>query len=388
MMRKIAVFTSTRAEYGLLRPLMQAVAARPLLELQLIVSGTHLSPAHGMTVRGIEADGFPIAAQVDMQVGDDSALAAANSAACVLTGVAQALERLQPDLLILLGDRYELLAAAQAAVLCHVPIVHLHGGETTEGALDEFVRHAVTKLSHFHFASAPVNAERILQMGEDCDRVWTVGALAMDNIAALDVLPRQRLEQDLGIPLRSPSFLVTYHPVTLDPRGGAAAVRHMLEALDETGGSIIVTGTNADPGASPIRETLQAFAATRTDRVVIVESLGTQRYLSLMHWVDAVVGNSSSGLLEAPAVGVPTLDIGDRQKGRLSAPSVIHCNEDPEAVRQALAQVLSPSHRALSQQRDTPYGRPGVAQRMVELLESLPLPVIRKPFVHRSIPTP
>ncbi|MDY0744258.1 UDP-N-acetylglucosamine 2-epimerase [Paucibacter sp. R3-3] len=382
--RRIAVFTSTRAEYGLLRPLMREIADRDGLVLRVIASGTHLSPQHGLTRRDIEADGFLIDAAVDMLLTGDSAVATAKSAALAMMGTAEALDRLHPDLLVLLGDRYELLAAAQAAVLARVPIAHLHGGETTEGAIDESIRHAVSKLAHLHFPAAEPYAERLRQMGESPARIWNVGAPAMDNIAALDAVPREALEQHLGLTLRSPSFLVTYHPVTLREDAGLGAMKALLTALDETGGSVVITGTNADPGASGIRQTLERFAAQRPGRVVLVESLGARRYLSLMAQVDAVVGNSSSGLLEAPAMGVPTLDIGSRQQGRLRAPSVLHCGEDLDAIRAALAQALSDDHRRLAQDRDTPYGRPGAARRIVDVLESVSLATLEKPFVNRT----
>ena len=380
-MRHIAFFTSTRAEYGLLRPLMAEVASRPGLTMQVIVSGTHLSEAYGATWHEIATDGFPIDAHVEMTVAEDDAEGVALSAAQVLSGVASALARLKPDVLILLGDRYELLAAAQAAVLARVPIAHIHGGEATEGAIDESIRHAITKLSHWHFAAAEPYAERIRQMGEAPTRVWNVGAPAMDNIAALDPVPKNALEAFLGLPLRSPSFLVTYHPVTLEADGGLAAMQALFAALDATSGSIVITGANADPGANAIRESLQAFAADRPDRVVLVESLGTRRYLSLMHHVDAVVGNSSSGLLEAPAIGVPTVDIGPRQQGRLRAPSVLHCGESAAEIRQALDTALSTDHRAIAAQCESPYGRPGAARRIIDLLTTVDLAARAKPFV-------
>lgn len=382
-MRRIAFFTSTRAEYGLLRPLMAEVAARQDLALQVVVSGTHLSEAHGATWREIVADGFPIDARVEMVIASDDAEGVALSAAQVLSGVASALARLRPDVLVLLGDRYELLAAAQAAVLARVPIAHLHGGEATEGAIDESIRHAVTKLSHWHFAAAEPYAERIRQMGEAQDRVWNVGAPAMDNIAALDPVPKEALEDFLGLTLRAPTFLVTYHPVTLEDDGGLAAVQALLAALDTGAGSVVITGANADPGANAIRASLQAFAAERSDRVVLVESLGARRYLSLMRHVDAVVGNSSSGLLEAPAVGVPTVDIGPRQQGRLRAPSVLHCGESAAEIRQALDTALSAGHRAIAARRESPYGRPGAARRIVDQLSTVNLAARAKPFVDR-----
>lgn len=380
-MRRIAFFTSTRAEYGLLRPLIAEVVSRSGLALQMIVSGTHLSEAHGATWREIAADGFPINARVEMAVSVDDAEGVARSAAQVLSGIAGALAALKPDVLVLLGDRYELLAAAQAAVLARVPIAHIHGGEATEGAIDESIRHAVTKLSHWHFAAAELYAKRIRQMGEDPTRVWNVGAPAMDNISALDDVPREALETFLGLPLRAPTFLVTYHPVTLNDDGGLAAMQALLAALDDTTGTIVITGANADPGAGAIRANLQAFANKRAGRVVLVESLGARRYLSLMRQVDAVVGNSSSGLLEAPAVGVPTVDIGPRQQGRLRAPSVLHCGESTAEIRRALDQALSAEHRAITARRESPYGRAGAAQRIVDLLETVDLAARAKPFV-------
>lgn len=386
ILRRIAFFTSTRAEYGLLRPLMAEVASRPGLSLQTIVAGTHLSEEYGETWREIAADGFIIDARINMQVQTDDAVGIAVSAGLALTGTAEALARMQPDILVLLGDRYELLAAAQAAVLARIPIAHIHGGETTEGAIDDSIRHAITKLAHLHFPAAQAYAERILQMGESADRVWTVGAPAMDNIASLDPVPLEALEVLIGMPLRAPAFLVTYHPVTLASDGGQAAMEALLAALNEHAGSIVITGTNADPGATPIRKALQAFARANVGRVKLVESLGARCYLSLMQHVDAVVGNSSSGLLEAPAVGVPTVDIGARQRGRLRAPSVIHCEEDVSSIRQALDTALTEEHRQLAARRDSPYGHPGAAKRIIDVLQSVAIDTLCKPFVDRPSP--
>lgn len=381
--RRIAFFTSTRAEYGLLRPVMAEVASRPGLSLQTIVAGTHLSAEYGETWREIAADGFSIDARINMRVQTDNAVGIAASAALALTGTAEALARLQPDVMVLLGDRYELLAAAQAAVLARIPIAHIHGGEATAGAIDDSIRHAITKLAHLHFPAAQAYAERILQMGESPDRVWTVGAPAMDNIGSLDPVPLETLEAFIGMPLRSPAFLVTYHPVTLSVDGGLAAMEALLTALDERAGSIVITGTNADPGADPIRKALQAFTHANAGRVTMVESLGARRYLSMMQHVDAVVGNSSSGLLEAPAVGVPTVDIGARQRGRLRAPSVIHCEEAVSSIRQALDTALTAEHRQLAARRDSPYGHPGAAKRIVDVLQIVAIDTLCKPFVDR-----
>jgi UDP-hydrolysing UDP-N-acetyl-D-glucosamine 2-epimerase len=362
---------------------MAEVDARPNLALQIIVSGTHLSEDHGSTWREIVTDGFSIDARAEMTIVEDNAAGVAVSAAQVLSGVASALVRLKPDVLVLLGDRYELLAAAHAAVLSRVPIAHIHGGEATEGAIDESIRHAVTKLSHWHFAAAEPYAERIRQMGEATDRVWNVGAPAMDNIAALDPVSKDELEVFLGLSLRAPAFLVTYHPVTLEEDSGFAAMQALLAALDSVRGTIIITGANADVGASAIRTCLQAFADDRPGRVVLLESLGARRYLSLMRYVDVVVGNSSSGLLEAPAVGVPTVDIGRRQQGRLRAPSVIHCDENVEEIRAALELALSADYRAIAARRESPYGQAGAARRIVDTLEIVNVADCTKKFVDR-----
>ena len=382
-MRRLAFFTSTRAEYGLLRPVMAEVASRTGMILQVIVSGTHLLETHGATWREIVADGFPVDERVEMITTSDDAESVALSAAQVLSGVASALGRLKPDVLVLLGDRYELLAAAQASVLSRIPIAHIHGGEATEGAIDNSIRHAITKLAQWHFTAAESYANRIRQMGEASARVWNVGAPAMDNIAALDPLPKAELEAFLGLTLRAPAYLVTYHPVTLQDDSGLAAMQSLLRALDTNSGSIVITGTNVDPGAGVIRSSLQAFANDRPNRVALVESLGSRRYLSLMRHVDVVVGNSSSGLLEAPALGVPTVDIGNRQRGRLRAPSVLHCGESKEEIIRALEKALSAEHRVIAARRESPYGKPGASRRIVDLLQSLEVSSGAKPFVDR-----
>ncbi len=382
-MRRIAFFTSTRAEYGLLKPIMAEVASRTGLALQIIATGTHFSEAHGATWREIVDDGFSIDERIEMTITTDDAAGVALSAAQVLSGVAKALERLETDVLVLLGDRYELLAAAQAAVISRVPIAHIHGGEATEGAIDDSIRHAITKLAQWHFAAAEPYAERICQMGEAHARVWNVGAPAMDNIAALKPIPKEELEAFLGLQLSPPTFLVTYHPVTLEDDSGISAMHALLTALDVSGGSIVITGANVDPGSEVVRTTLQDFTADRPNRVALVESLGSQRYLSLMLHVDVVVGNSSSGLLEAPALGIPTVDIGPRQQGRLRAPSVLHCGESTAEIKCALEAALTADHRAIAARCESPYGQPGASRLIVDLLGTLDITSRAKRFIDR-----
>jgi UDP-hydrolysing UDP-N-acetyl-D-glucosamine 2-epimerase len=371
--RKICVVTATRAEYGLLLPLLTQLYANPRVELQLVVTGAHLSARFGCTVQNIEEDRIPIAARVPISIDDDSAIGVTEALAATAIGIGRAFQELQPDLLVILGDRYEMLGAAQAAMLARIPIAHLHGGEATEGLIDEAIRHAITKMSHLHFVAAEAFRRRVIQLGEAPERVWTVGATGLDNIAQLSRMERAELEVELGIELRSPSFLVTHHPVTLQNGDAGTAIRTLLEVLDAYGGTIVITGVNADPGNQALRREVEQFAARRRNRVLAVESLGTRRYLSTAAVVDVVVGNSSSGLIEAPSLGTPTVDIGDRQRGRLYAPSVIHCSEREEDIRNAVRQALTADHRTIARQRRTPYGEPGAGQRIAAIVSSHPL---------------
>jgi len=371
--RKICVVTATRAEYGLLFWLLRELQQAPDVELQLVVTGTHLSPRFGMTARDIEADGFEIRTQLPIPLDDDTPVGVTRSMATATAAFADCFAALAPDLLVLLGDRYEALAAAQAAMVARVPIAHLHGGEATEGAINEAIRHSITKMSHLHFVAAEAFRQRVVQLGETPDRVWIVGATGLDNIARLEPIDRAQIEAELGLRLATPSYLVTYHPATLGDEPPAQAMRTLLEGLDEDEPTIVLTGVNADTGSSAIRHEIERFAAERPNRVRMVESLGARRYLSAMRWVDVVVGNSSSGLLEAPFVGTPSIDIGVRQQGRPRAPSVIHCAAERNAIRQALRQALSPEHRAIAARRETPYGTPGAAHRIAEVLRAHPL---------------
>lgn len=381
MKRKIAVVTGSRAEYGLLYWLMKAIETDPRMELQVVVSGMHLSPAFGETWKQIVADGFVIDAAVEMLMSSDTPVGITKSMGVGLLGFADAFARLRPDLLVLLGDRYEALAAAQAAMIARIPIAHLHGGEATEGVIDEAIRHSITKMSHLHFVAAEEYRQRVIQLGEQPDRVWNVGAPGLDNIERLPALGRAELEALLGIPLQTPLFLVTYHPVTLSDNDTVAAMRAILDALAEWGGSIVITGSNADTGNAGLRIAAARFVAEHSGRALFVESLGATRYLSLMRLATAVVGNSSSGLLEAPAVGVPTVDIGERQAGRLRAPSVVHCAEDAGEIRAAIARALSPEHQIIASAKQTPYGCGGVAVRVARLLAMTPIDgILQKRF--------
>lgn len=380
--RRICVVTGSRADYGLLSVLMREIRKDPAFALQVVATGAHLAPRFGMTVKEIEADGFAVDARVDLGLDADTPLATAAATGRAVGGIARELARLAPDLVVVLGDRYEILAAAQAAFLLGLPIAHIHGGEATEGAMDDSIRHAITKLSHLHFPAAAPYAGRIVQMGEVPARVFTVGALGVDAARALEPIPAGDLDQDLGLALRDPVLLVTYHPVTLREDGEGAAVNALLAALDKFDDArIVITGVNADPGRAAVAERLTAYVAKRAERVTLHESLGQRRYLSVMRRAAAVVGNSSSGIIEAPALGVPTVNIGARQQGRLRAMSVIDCNESADGIAAAVAQALDPVFRAKVAGQSLPYGGGGTAVKIAAVLKTADLGrLARKPF--------
>lgn len=381
--RKICVVTGTRAEYGLMFWLMREIEQDPALELQLIVTGAHLEPKFGNTVDVIERDGFRIDARVPIDLSDDTPLGIVKSTALAASGIADAFETLQPDIVVLLGDRFEIFGAAQAAMISRRVIAHLYGGEVTEGAIDDAIRHAITKMSHLHFTSAAPYRDRILQMGETPAHTFNVGAIGLDNIELLDLLGRDALGADIELDLQGGYFLVTYHPVTLKDTAPEAGAQALVEALDAfPDKKVIVTGVNADSGNAAIREVFEAFAKDNAGRVRMITSMGQRRYLSAMKHCDAVVGNSSSGLVEAPSFGVPTVNIGDRQKGRLHATSVIDCDENTASITAALQRATGDAHRKISRQTVSPFGVPGVSKKIKRVLAETPLDgIIMKKFV-------
>jgi UDP-hydrolysing UDP-N-acetyl-D-glucosamine 2-epimerase len=380
--RRICVVTGTRAEFGLLRHLMDRLAADERATLQTLVTGSHLVPSLGETWQEVEAAGFAIDARVDLELGDDSPLGVARSIGRGVEGLTRELQLLGPTVVVLLGDRYETLAAAQAAMLLGLPIAHLHGGESTEGAIDEVIRHAVTKMSHLHFVAAEPYRRRVIQLGEDPARVFTVGAFALDAIAELEPVGLDELSELAGLDLAARPFVVfTYHPVTLEPDGVASATQAVLDALDRVPEiSVLATKANADPGGRQVNALIEDWTARRRDRVALVASLGHRRYLSAARAAMAVVGNSSSGVIEAPALGVPTVNVGDRQRGRLRAPSVLDVPEETEAIAAALREVLDRPGGPVDLGAN-PYGTPGAAQRTAAVLLEHPLEgLVRKRF--------
>ncbi|OAN49330.1 hypothetical protein A6A04_03995 [Paramagnetospirillum marisnigri] len=370
-MRTVCVATGSRAEYGQLADLMRVIGADAELDLQVLVTGSHLSERFGMTVDAILADGFAIDARVPMPLEGDDPTDIARSMAAGLIGMTEALERLRPDLLVVLGDRYEMLAAGQAALLTRTPMAHIHGGEASEGAMDESIRHALSKMSHLHFTAAEPYRRRVIQMGEPPHRVFTVGAMALDALEALPRLTRAEVTQRLGIPVTTPYFLVTYHPATLDQGDPAEAIAALAAALDRhPDHKVIITGVNADPGHDAVSSAIEAWRSRQPDRVRTFASLGQVLYFSAMRHCIAVVGNSSSGIVEAPAVGVPTVNLGIRQQGRIRSPSVIDCAETESAVGKALALALDVNFRSEASRAPYPFGRPGAARRIVEVLKA------------------
>lgn len=378
-MRRIGVFSATRAEYGLLRPVLQALQASSLLQPLLIVSGAHLSPLHGLTKREIEADGQQIDFEVRMPMRSDDPVDIAADMAAVTAGAAEAYRRLGLQAVLLLGDRTEALAAAAAAAPMALPIVHLEGGHLTEGAVDDSVRHAITKLAALHFTAAEPYRRRLLQLGEAPERVYAVGSTAIDNLRTLRRWSRDELAADLGLDL-SPGFvLATWHPQTLADRPAASQIDAFLDGLADVGGRrIVFTMPNADAGSAAVRAALQAFVAARPGKAIARESLGAERYLSAMALADAAAGNSSSGVIEAPALRTPSVNIGERQAGRLRPPGVLDCPIDAAAIRKALSQALEPGFRAALQDAAPPFGDGHAAGRIVSVLETADLAALRR----------
>lgn len=364
-MRKICVVTGTRAEYGLLYWLLKEIQADADLQLQLVVTGMHLSPEFGLTWKTIEEDGFTIDARVEMLLSSDTPVGIAKSIGLGVIGFADALARLQPDILVVLGDRFEILAAAQAALIARIPVAHIHGGELTEGLIDEAIRHSITKMSHLHFVAAEPYRQRVIQLGEQPDQVLNFGAPGLDNIAKLQLLDRKQFEQSIEFPLSRQNFLVTFHPVTLSKSGPESAMNELFAALDRfPDASIIFTKPNSDTDGRAISRLIDDYVARRPDKVKSFVSLGHVRYLSAISHVDLVIGNSSSGLLEAPIFRKPTINIGPRQAGRLKASSVIDCNETCDAIHAAMLQALSAGFQQQLAGVQSLYGSGNASERI------------------------
>lgn len=377
--KTIAIVTGSRADYGLQFWLIDAVHRAADLTLQLIVTGSHLSDQFGRTVDQIRRDDFPIAAKVAMVATEDSAWAMARSTGEGVIGMADAFKRLSPDVVVMPGDRFEILAAAQAAMLMGIPVAHLHGGEVTEGAVDESIRHAVSKMSSIHFVSAEPYRQRLIRMGEDPARVHVVGSPGLDHFTRTRLPSRDELLTSVRLDPAKPFLLVTYHPATRGDASPIDGVKQLMQALDRVSEyQLLITKANADAGGRTINAELERYAASQPKRVVLEASLGTARYLAAVTHAAALVGNSSSALIEAPAVGTPTVNIGPRQQGRLRAATVVDCEERADAVASAIQQVLAPGFKERATVAEPPYGRPvDAAGKMLRVLREVNLEDLR-----------
>ena len=373
--KRIGVVTVSRSDYGHLRPVLEALRRAPDLELLLLVAGMHLASEFGLTVRDIEADGFPISARVEMLGGGDTPEAVAAATGRGVAGFGEAFARLRPDVVVVLGDRFEMLAAAVAALPFALPVAHIHGGEVSEGAMDNQIRHAITKLAHLHFASAEPHARRIAAMGEEPWRIHTVGAPGLDRLATTEPLPRAGLARELRLPEAGPWLLVTFHPVTLEYRDTAAHIDELLAALEKTDGFIVITYPNADTAGRLIIERIEEFAGRHPRRCRLAKSLGERLYLSLLRHADLMIGNSSSGLIEAPTFGLPVVNVGSRQRGRLRGANVIDVEPSREDILRGIEAAQALPFRVRARAAANPYGDGHAAPRIVEILRSVPIDV-------------
>ncbi|WP_293752054.1 UDP-N-acetylglucosamine 2-epimerase [uncultured Paraglaciecola sp.] len=372
MNNKIAVFTGARAEYGLLYWLLKDIQNDPELVLQLLVSGMHLSPEFGCTFTEIEKDGFFIDEKIEILLSSDSTVGTAKSIGLGVLGFADALSRLSPDVLVILGDRFEALAAAQTAMILRIPVIHLHGGEITEGAYDDAIRHAITKLSYLHATSTEEYRQRVIQLGESPERVRNVGAIGLDHFKRGSFMSLSELSLSLDFKLNSPFFVVTYHPVTLADEVPETSFQELLIALDAFPEyQVILTFPNADDGGRRIIPMLNNYAAKQPKRVLSISSLGQIRYLSAVKYAAAVIGNSSSGIIEAPAFDVPTVNIGMRQKGRLSAKSVLDCEPNHVDIQKTVKVAIDRSYKQLDEIIQNPYGQGDTSQQVIDMIKSM-----------------
>lgn len=372
--RKLCVITGGRAEYGLLSWLMRDIEDSTDFELQLVTTGMHLSTEFGLTYKQIEKDGFKISEKLEMMLASETSLGITKSMGLGLIGFAEVFERLKPNVVILLGDRFEIMVAAQAAMMARIPICHLHGGETTEGAIDESIRHAITKMSHLHFVAADVYRNRVIQMGESPDKVFNVGAMGIESIARIKTLTKAEVEKAIDFKLGDRILMVTYHPSTLSEESPELSTRNLLQALDEfPNHQLIFSLPNSDAHSRIIVEQIQEYIAKNKLRAKAFHSLGQSLYFSLLKIADAVVGNSSSGIIEAPAIGVPTVNIGDRQKGRLMSKSIINCEPTREAICQAIAKTLSSDFRKSYSGEPSIFGKGECSKKILDVIRATDL---------------
>ncbi|WP_281854202.1 UDP-N-acetylglucosamine 2-epimerase [Roseburia inulinivorans] len=369
-MKRIGIMTGTRAEYGLLKSLMQEINKDNDLELYLIVSGMHLSPEFGMTYKEIEEDGFEINAKVEMLLSSDSPAGISKSIGLGVIGFADEFQRADLDMLILLGDRYEALSAAISAMVMRIPIAHLHGGELTEGAIDEGIRHSITKMSYLHFTSTEQYRNRVIQLGENPERVFYVGALGVENIKKINLMTKEELEKSIHFEIDENTVVVTYHPVTLENNTVEEQFLNLLKVLDRNPKiRMIFTKANADTNGRIVNELIDKYAAQNSERACAFMSLGQKRYLSALKYCRIVIGNSSSGIIEAPSFGKPIINIGDRQKGRICADSVINCGYTQQEIQQAMETALTKEFENKASNCRNPYEKENTAANIISVIK-------------------
>ena len=380
-MRKICIITGTRAEYGLLYWFMKEVCADKDLELQIIATGMHLSPEFGSTYKQIEKDGFTINKKVDMLLSSDSEVSVSKSMGLGMIGFADAFCDLSPDLIVVLGDRFEIFSAVSSAMIAKIPVAHIHGGEATEGLIDEPIRHSITKMSHIHFTAAKEYKNRVIQLGEQPNRVFNVGGLGVDNINKLKLLSREDFEKAINFGLGEKNILVTFHPVTLEDSTAEIQFKELLDSIDELKNTkIIFTKANSDTDGRIINIMIDDYAANHNNTIAFT-SMGQLKYLSALQFVDAVVGNSSSGLLEVPSFKIGTIDIGDRQKGRIKTDSIISCKPTKESIDSAFERLYSKDFQHIVNNVENPYGKGGASHEITRIIKGVNLDnIVKKSF--------
>lgn len=369
-MRKICVVTATRAEYGILKPLMELIQSSDELQLQIIATGTHLSPEFGLTYKQIEQDGFLIDEKVEMLLSSDTPSSIVKTMGVTMLGFAEVLPRLNPDLMVILGDRYEMLSVASSATIFKIPIAHIHGGEITEGAYDDFIRHAITKMSRLHFTSTEEYRNRVIQMGEQPESVFNVGAVGLDNIRNIELLSKEELERDLGIKFNKFNYQVTFHPETLGMLSAASQFENLLKAIDEQVDSFFIfTLANADTDGRVINQMIEEYVAHNPQKAKAFASLGTLRFFSVLKYCDAIVGNSSSGVIEAPSLNIATINLGYRQKGRIQAESVINVESSYEDIRNGFLKIRETDFINIVKNVKNPYDQGGASLEIFKQIE-------------------
>lgn len=371
MKTRIAVLTATRAEYGLLSPIIHALKESEMFEIMVVATGAHLSPEFGMTYKEIEEDGIVIDKKIEMLLSSDTPVSISKSMGLAMISFAEYFEEVKPDALMVLGDRYETLAVCCAAMNARIPIIHLYGGETTEGAIDEAVRHSITKMSYLHFTSTEDYRRRVIQLGEHPTRVFTVGSIGIENALRMELLSKKELEDSIGFQLDKPFAVVTFHPTTLEDGQAEKQFGEVLAAFNEHSDmKYIFTKANADASGRIINKMIDEYVAQK-DNAIAVTSLGVKRYLSALRYATMVIGNSSSGLVEVPSFKIPTINIGDRQKGRLQADSVVNCEPTCQGVDEAIRKALSAEYRDTIVHVKNPYGDGNTSKKIVEILEEV-----------------